>query len=91
MMKHTDYTLPKKERETYLAGQIWGERIGIGIGYTLATGKLYCSFDRFHTFAEKLLERPIYIHEFGNKKVWKQLRKAYNLKNIKPLNNTLVV
>lgn len=85
--KRITYTLPKKEKEIYLAGQAWGERIGIGVGYTLATGKLYSHFDRFLMFAEELLGRRLYIHEFANKKLWKELRKVYELKNVEPLNN----
>ena len=30
----------------------------VGIGYTLATGRLFCDFSEFQRYAEELLGRP---------------------------------
>jgi len=48
----------------------------IGLGYTIATGKLYCDFQRFHEFAEHLLRRPVYTHEFAERHIYVELRQA---------------
>ena len=49
----------------------------IGIGYTLATGSLYCDLGEFHAFAEWLLNRPILTHEFARDDTWRDLRTAF--------------
>jgi hypothetical protein len=48
-----------------------------GLGYTLATGRLYCDFAEFHAWAEKLAGRPIFTHEFADERVWAELREAF--------------
>jgi len=59
----------------------------IGIGYTLATGKLYTdSMSHFHEFAEELMGGPIYTHEFANKEMWDHLRKLFESKTKERLN-----
>lgn len=59
----------------------------IGIGYTLATGKMYCdSMSHFHEFAEELMGGPIYTHEFASKTTWERLRRAFELKTKARLN-----
>lgn len=49
----------------------------VGIGYTLATGRLFCDFPEFQKYAEHLLDRPILTHEFGEKHLWDELRAAF--------------
>ena len=48
-----------------------------GVGYTLATGRLFAPMDEFHPFCEELLDRPILTHEFGDSHVWAELREAF--------------
>jgi hypothetical protein len=50
---------------------------GFGLGYTLATGRLFCDVAEFHGFAEKLLGRPIFTHEFGDQRTWDEMRERY--------------
>lgn len=52
-------------------------RRAIGIGYTLATGRLFCDFHEFHSYAEKLIAQPIMTHEFGDQATWDKLRARY--------------
>lgn len=56
----------------------------IGIGYTLATGKMYAPMDVFHDYCEKLLNRPILTHEFADEKLWEGLREKYEHLNSVP-------
>ncbi len=49
----------------------------IGIGYTLATGRLFCDVSEFHSFAERLLDRPIFTHEFADDELWDELRSTF--------------
>jgi hypothetical protein len=49
----------------------------VGLGYTLATGRLFCKFSDFHEFAEELLGRPIFTHEFADKQLWEELRQIF--------------
>jgi hypothetical protein len=49
----------------------------IGVGYTLATGRLFCRMDRFHAYAEKLMQRPVLTHEFGSAELWDELRQRF--------------
>lgn len=50
---------------------------GVGVGYTLATGRMFGEFSAFHNFCELLLERQILTHEFGNENLWTELREKY--------------
>lgn len=43
---------------------------------TAYTGILTCKFEYFHKYAESLLDRPIYTHEFGDTKVYEEIKKA---------------
>lgn len=55
-----------------------GQRLDdVGIGYTLATGKLFCDLPEFQKWAEALLERPILTHEFAGEAMWDELRVAF--------------
>jgi hypothetical protein len=47
------------------------------IGYTLATGRLFCDFADFHAYAERLLGRPVWTHEFADAELWRDLREAF--------------
>jgi len=38
------------------------------------TGILIGSFDRFHEYAQKLFNRPIFTHEFADKSIVKKLK-----------------
>jgi len=53
------------------------KRPDIGIGYTLATGRLFCSMSDFHQYAEELVGRPIFTHEFGSEALWLELRDTF--------------
>lgn len=43
---------------------------------TAYTGVLCGQIAEFHAYAEKLLERSIWTHEFADKAVWAQLKTA---------------
>lgn len=51
----------------------------VGIGYTLATGRLFCDFGEFHAYAERLLGTPILTHEFADIRTWERLRANFEL------------
>lgn len=38
------------------------------------TGILLGSFDAFHEYAEELLNRPVWTHEFGDEKVMNEIQ-----------------
>jgi hypothetical protein len=46
----------------------------IGCIVTAFTGKLCIDFPTFHSYAEELLGRPIYTHEFASEVLSKELR-----------------
>jgi hypothetical protein len=48
-----------------------------GIGYMLATGKVFCPLDEFHAFAEELLGRPVMTHEFASQLTWAEMRDRF--------------
>jgi len=50
--------------------------------YTIATGKLFCPFQEFHTESEKLLGRPIFTHEFADPALWEVLKGHFESKAI---------
>jgi hypothetical protein len=41
---------------------------------TAYTGILIGAFSDFHQYAEEVMERPIWTHEFADKDVWNELR-----------------
>jgi hypothetical protein len=43
---------------------------------TAQTGVLCCDFSDFHEYAERILERQIWTHEFGSASISMQLKKA---------------
>lgn len=49
----------------------------VGIGYTLATGRLFCDIGLFHAYAEGLLFRPVMTHELADPSLWVEMRKRY--------------
>ena len=49
----------------------------VGIGYTLATGRLFCDFARFHEYAEELLGRPLMTDDFASEYTWHELRTVF--------------
>jgi hypothetical protein len=49
----------------------------VGIGYTLATGRLFCNWIGFTFWAEDVLGRPILFHEFADSETWDELREAF--------------
>jgi hypothetical protein len=49
----------------------------IGLGYTLATGRLWAGGAEWHKFAEGLLGRPILTHEFASEHLWAELRRRF--------------
>lgn len=52
----------------------------VGLGYTLATGRLFCDFTDFHAFAENILGHPIFTHEFADEQTWTDLRAAFEVR-----------
>lgn len=54
-------------------------RAAIGLGYTLATGNLFCDIGAFKEFASELLARPVMTHELADPDVWRELRDAFEL------------
>ena len=46
-----------------------------GAVITAATGILFTDFAVFHAYAEKLIGKPIYTHEFCNPELWAELRR----------------
>jgi hypothetical protein len=65
--------------EVQITGKSPGELATVGIGYTLATGRLFCDFAVFQSYAERLLGRPILTHEFATKALWTELREAFEV------------
>ncbi len=53
-----------------------GAGVSAGVAYTIATGRLYCPVRDFHAEAERLLARPVLLHEFASPEVWDALRAA---------------
>lgn len=51
--------------------------VDIGIGYTLATARLFCPIAAFCEYAEELLGRPVLTHELGAEETWVELRVAF--------------
>ena len=45
--------------------------------YTVATGRLWCRREDFHRYAEQLLGRPIFTHEFARENLWSELRNRF--------------
>lgn len=45
-------------------------------GYTIATGRMYCSMIELQREAERILGRPILTHEFASSDLWGELREA---------------
>lgn len=43
---------------------------------TAFTGKLCGSFSDFHAYAEEIMSRPIWTHEFGSKELSEELKQA---------------
>lgn len=46
-------------------------------GYTLASGRLFMPFDKFHEYCEKLKGRPIFTHEFASRQFWDEMKKRF--------------
>jgi hypothetical protein len=62
------------------ASHVQGASLGldrVGIGYTLATGRLFCTLASFQEFAEQLLARPVLTHEFADAALWDEMRERY--------------
>jgi hypothetical protein len=48
----------------------------VGPIITAYTGILCGGFAEFHEYAEKILDRPIYTHEFALSHTWEELKEA---------------
>lgn len=48
----------------------------LGVGYTIATGRLFCPIAELHAELERLLRRPVYTHEMGSEGLWERARAA---------------
>lgn len=46
---------------------------------TAYTGILMCKFDDFHQYAEKVLNRPVFTHEFASKELMLDLKHASSI------------
>lgn len=57
----------------------------IGVGYTIATGRLFCPFARFHKAVEEILGRPVFTHEFGNVELWETIKTTLESRIIQEL------
>jgi hypothetical protein len=43
------------------------------------TGVLIGKFSDTHEYIERILKRPVFTHELGNKKIWEQIKSnSYN-------------
>jgi hypothetical protein len=60
----------------------------IALGYTLASGRLFCSIVEWQAYAENLLGRPILTHEFADEELWDQLRGSFETLAIQASANT---
>jgi hypothetical protein len=49
----------------------------VGIGFTLATGELWCSMTALQAYAEELLGGPVMTHDFAIRDTWDELRDAF--------------
>jgi hypothetical protein len=49
----------------------------VGVGYTIATGRLFCDMKMFQKTAEAILGRPLMTHEFADPAVWVELRSRF--------------
>lgn len=52
------------------------------------TGRFFGDFREFHAFADKLLGRPIWTHEFGDPDIAKEIHEKA-MEFIDPVNNAL--
>lgn len=55
---------------------------------TAMTGIFFGDMSEFHEYVEKLLGRPVWTHELGNKEVWNEIKEK-SRKNIEALNEAL--
>lgn len=55
----------------------------VWLGYTVATGRLFCDISVLHAFAERMLGRPIFTHEFGDEQTWRELRDAVEMEALR--------
>jgi hypothetical protein len=53
------------------------EWVSVGVGYTLASGRLFAPMNEFQLFCERLLNRPILTHEFADEATWAELREKF--------------
>lgn len=51
--------------------------VGVGLGYTLATGRLFCDFRDFQRYASDLMGRSLMTHEFADAELWSEMRTWY--------------
>lgn len=47
------------------------------VAYSIATGRAFAPFAEIHEAAEKLLDRPIFTHEFASTALWDLIRKKF--------------
>lgn len=52
----------------------------IGVGFTLATGELWTSFNSFHKYATEIRGEAVLNTEFRHEKVWNELREQFKEK-----------
>lgn len=48
-----------------------------GFGYTLASGRLFADFAKFHEWCEALMHRPILTHEFADEALWADMKARF--------------
>lgn len=52
------------------------------VAYTIATGRMFCSMADLQAEAERLLDGPIFTHEFADKELWERVREALEVELI---------
>lgn len=60
-----------------------------GFGYTLATGRLFCDFSEFHAWAEELMGRSIYTHQFADTTLWNFMRDEFERQTLETMDHVL--
>ena len=64
------YTTPNLKRDRRYP------EVSPGVAYTIATKRLFCSFDDLQREAERLVGGPIMTHEFADEETWARISNA---------------
>lgn len=58
----------------------------MGIGYSIASGRLFCKIEDLQPAIEELLGRKVYNFELANNYMWAQVQRAFERKIREELN-----